>query len=373
MSASEMDALIEASGEVHTVRDIVDKVLCKQLIQVHTCEGKIDPVGKKPPPKPICLDSELTVAEGCAALAENKISSAPIYDASKGGFIGMLDYRDLVAYVLSVFQKLPLRPESFHPDNDDDTDSNPDNIADVISKSTGDKTDIPIRLVANLSHMNPLIPAKATDPVSHAVELMVEHKMHRVVILEEKDSAAHFSGILSQSTVAALVATRIGSLGGARNPLNKVNWELGNNTLESLGLVRGGVIGVSPTDSVLEALSVMYQNCISSVAIVRYIEEGPILLGSIGMTDIKEILSVPRGWRRLYENALDFFVSIRSSQGLDSGNDKMPSFTVRPQSTLISAIEKIAATKAHRVWVVNNFNIVVGVVSLSDIMPFVLK
>lgn len=365
-----MEEIIQSTiPEAKTVRDIIDNVVCKQLIQVHTCDGKIEPVGKKPPPKPICLDSELTVAEGCAALAENKISSAPIYDASKGGFIGMLDYRDLVAYVLSVFQKLPLRPESFNSDED----SSPDNIADVISKSSGDKTDIPIRLVANLSHMNPLIPAKATDPVSHAVELMVEHKMHRVVILEEKDSAAHFSGILSQSTVAALIATKIGKLGGSKSPLSRVDWELGNQTLEDLGLVRGGVIGVSPTDSVLEALSVMYQNCISSVAIVRYIEEGPILLGSIGMTDIKEILSAPRGWRRLYENALDFFVSIRSSQGLDSGNDKMPSFTVRPQSSLISAIEKIAATKAHRVWVVNNFNIVVGVVSLSDIMPFFLK
>lgn len=62
--------------------------------------------GHSPPSQPVCLDANLSVQEGCAALAAHKISSAPVYDANQGGFVGMLDYKDLVAYVLEVFHKV---------------------------------------------------------------------------------------------------------------------------------------------------------------------------------------------------------------------------------------------------------------------------
>lgn len=76
----------------------------------------------------------------------------------------------------------------------------------------------------------------------------------------------------------------------------------------------------------------------------------------------------------MYENAFKFFIALRSSQGIEAnGNDRVPSFTVDPTTTLISAIEKIAATKCHRVWVVENATgKLAGVVSLTDILPFIL-
>jgi predicted transcriptional regulator len=63
--------------------------------------------GAQPPSAPICLDSSLNIQEGSTALATHRISSAPVYDQQQGGFIGMLDYRDLAAYVLEVFHKIP--------------------------------------------------------------------------------------------------------------------------------------------------------------------------------------------------------------------------------------------------------------------------
>ena len=54
------------------------------------------------PEAPVCLDSSLTVQEGCEALASHKILSAPVYDEAEGGFIGMLDFRDMITFLLEV-------------------------------------------------------------------------------------------------------------------------------------------------------------------------------------------------------------------------------------------------------------------------------
>lgn len=42
----------------------------------------------------------------------NGISSAPVFNSQSGEYIGMLDYRDIVDYVLTVFHKKRLQPIS---------------------------------------------------------------------------------------------------------------------------------------------------------------------------------------------------------------------------------------------------------------------
>lgn len=117
----------------------------------------------------------------------------------------------------------------------------------------------------------------------------------------------------------------------------------------------------------------MHEHKISSVPIVDTNEGGGLrLLGNISMSDIKE-LNHAGGWKKLYMNALRFFVDIRTAQGLEGPGDKVPWFIVNPKTTLISAIEKMAATRSHRVWVVTEGNILAGVISLSDVMDILSK
>ncbi|KAJ3186885.1 cell separation during budding [Gaertneriomyces sp. JEL0708] len=316
------------------------------------------------PKHPLCLDSELSVTEGCEALAANKITSAPVYDASKGGFIGMLDYRDLVAFVLSVLHKVP--KEAFVAEATMD-------VSDIVKRALMKKSEVPIKLVSNLSHLNPLVPVRTDTPVRDAIEEFVKHKVHRAVVLQPENNTAHFAGILSQSTIAAYVASKVGKLAGTVDPKQPSPWKTGNKTLEQLGLVGKEVVSIVPDDTVLDALHIMYERKISSVAIVEKSDVGNTLAGSISMTDIKAIFSSKRGWRRLYDKSFDFFTSMRFEQGLEAGgDDRAPSFTVHPTTTLIATIEKMAATRGHRVWLVDAHNVLLGVVSLSDIMPLLL-
>ncbi|KAJ3098741.1 cell separation during budding [Phlyctochytrium planicorne] len=315
------------------------------------------------PLHPICFDSELTVQEGCQALATHRISSAPIYSPEAGGFIGMLDYRDLVAYVLEVFHKVPKDPIPVDVDME---------VTDIVKRATLDRNGVPVKLVSNLSHRNPLVAVYADAPLLDAVEEFVRAGVHRIVVLErplpDATEPAKFLGVLSQSSVVGLLSKRFGRLGGEK----KGEWELGNKTLAELGLVKGDVISVSSYDTVLEALFKMHEHQVSSVAIIDRNSGAPSrLAGSISMTDIKEILSSRGGWRRLYEPCFRFFVSLRSIQGLEAGgSDRVPSFYVHPDTPLIVAVEKMAATRTHRVWVVERDGTdgVCGVVSLSDVM-----
>lgn len=69
----------------------------------------------------------------------------------------------------------------------------------------------------------------------------------------------------------------------------------------------------------------------------------------------------------MYENAFKFFAGLRSAQGLaNHGDDMAPSFVIHPTTTVIAALEKMAATHGHRVWVVEGGDRLVGVLSLSD-------
>lgn len=52
---------------------------------------------------PVCFDASLGIVEACLALSTHKISSAPVYDEIKGGFIGMFDFKDLLSFILKLF------------------------------------------------------------------------------------------------------------------------------------------------------------------------------------------------------------------------------------------------------------------------------
>ncbi|KAI9205642.1 uncharacterized protein BJ171DRAFT_63936 [Polychytrium aggregatum] len=346
---------LESKNVIHK---LLSSTKCSDLLG-----GLAGPYGTSAPPHPVCLDSELSVQEGCAALAAHKISSAPVYDAKAGGFVGMLDYRDLATYVLEVFHKVP------HSQVPVDAELE---ITDIVKRAVMDRQGVPVKLVSNLSHRNPLVSVQASAPLIDAVEEFVRARAHRVIVLEPtEDGGQRFIGVLSQSSISAYLASQFGKLSTNRALIG--TWALGEKTLADLGLVSGDVVSVTQEDTVLEALFTMHDRGVSSVAIVSRADGSSALCGSIGMTDIKEILAHRGGWRRLFENVFRFFVELRSEQGLENGgNDRAPSFTVHPSTTLISAIEKMSATHTHRVWVVNNNGEVVGVVSLSDVMSRLL-
>ncbi|KAJ3027370.1 UNVERIFIED_CONTAM: cell separation during budding [Siphonaria sp. JEL0065] len=342
----------------------------KALFLETTCGDLISTPSRSTGPKiPICLDTDLSVQDACNALANHRISSAPVYSPEQGGFIGMFDYRDLVTYVLEVFRKVP-------KESTGNFDSEWE-ITDIVKRASVDRTGVPIKLVSNLSQQNPLVAVYTTTTLLTALtELANNTSLHRIVVLEKcENDKDKFVGVLSQSLICGLVAEKFGRLPRKVAGRTEIDFASGEVSLQQLGLVKGveSVVTVDLNDSVLEALQLMHTNHVSSVAIVDKAHGHSKLEGSVSMTDIKEILSSRGGWRHLYDPCFRFFVQLRTVQGLEAnGADRVPLFTVHPSTPLIVAIEKMAATKTHRVWIVSEGvkGEVVGVLGLSDVMPF---
>jgi len=163
-------------------------------------------------------------------------------------------------------------------------------------------------------------------------------------------------GILSQSNVVSYLykySSRFPDLG----PLLTKN-------LRELDLGSSPVISVPADALVLDALSIMSKNGVSSLAVVNQMG---MLLGNISMTDVKHVM---KSFRHLllWKTCFQFVGIVRSKQGMDDGQDRYPIFDVRHESTLGFTIAKLIATKAHRVWVTDERGKAIGVVSLTDVL-----
>ncbi|RUS25521.1 hypothetical protein BC938DRAFT_472036 [Jimgerdemannia flammicorona] len=70
----------------------------------------------------------------------------------------------------------------------------------------------------------------------------------------------------------------------------------------------------------------------------------------------------------LLQSCFEFVKAVRNKQGLDDGQDCYPVFDVRIDSNLGYTIAKLIATKAHRVWCIDERGRASGVVSLTDVL-----
>jgi len=61
----------------------------------------------------VFIDAHSSVKDACLLLQTNKISSAPVYENQQ--LIGVLDYSDLVTFVLQYLHKIP-KEQAFETD-----------------------------------------------------------------------------------------------------------------------------------------------------------------------------------------------------------------------------------------------------------------
>ncbi|KAL7317746.1 cell separation during budding [Mucor circinelloides] len=296
--------------------------------------------------KVIEIDGNVSVEEACQVLVENNISSAPVFEGKeKGHYIGMFDYGDVIAYILLVLHRRPGQKG-----NDDLIDPESFEIKDIVHRALqGQK--VPVGMASDLSRKNPFYSILHEATLLSAVEIFA-CGTHRVSILRPDGK---IEGILSQSTVVKYLFEN-------RRQFPEIDQIL-DKTIRELNLGNEPVIGVNDNSSVLDALSLMSTHGVSSVAVLRE----KTVLGNISMTDVKHVM---KGYSHnlLWKKCFQFVSHIRTQQGITDGQDRLPVFDVRPETSLGFTIAKLLATKAHRVWVVDEQNQATGVVSLTDVI-----
>jgi len=296
------------------------------------------------------IDGNVSIEEACQILVENNISSAPVYTHDKKRhYLGMFDYGDVIAYILLVLHRR--KSNTIKEEEEDAVDTESFEIRDIVHKALQGQR-VPVGMASDLSRKNPFYSILEEATLISAVEIFA-CGTHRVTIL---NSNGEVKGILSQSNVVRYLFEN-------RKQFPDID-EVMNKTIHQLNLGQDQPIVVDAEASVLDALSIMSENGVSSVAVVR---NGGNILGNISMTDVKHVMKAYHH-RLLWKTCFQFVSHIRTQQGIIDGKDRWPVFDVRKDTTLGLAIGKLLATKAHRVWVTDENHHTIGVVSMTDVI-----
>ncbi|KAJ1719506.1 cell separation during budding [Coemansia erecta] len=291
------------------------------------------------------VDSEATIEEACDALIQHNIQSVPLHDARSQTYVGMFDLHDLAAYILAKRPQLGSSPSpSLGSASNSGGGGSP-----LMRRAMGRRGEMVSR-VSDMSHVNPFYSVLPETTVAQVAGVFAKGA-HRVAVMENE---RRIRGILSQTRVVRYFFEHCAApdddnngddAGAARAVVSASEDALLDRTLLQLGLVTNDVVVAQPQMPVIQALSLLEQWHVSSLALVDHEQR---IIGNLSVGDIK-YLAKDRGL--LGGTCMDLVQAVRFMQGVEEGRDRAAVFSVRPEATLRYALSKLVATGAHRVWI----------------------
>jgi CBS domain-containing protein len=271
------------------------------------------------------VEVDTGIEEATDALIDSNIAVLLIRETPEHkSAVGTFDFSDLNAYLLLAAGL---------------TQPNEDllGLYGELARKAQEGRKIPLRDVKDLGKKEPMTTLPATANVMSAVETF-GGGVHRVVVVDEAKNN-EVVGIFSQFRLV------------------KFLWENGRtfptvdqlypNSLGDLGIGSRAVLSINADRPLSEALRLMYEEGISSVAVV---DNHFNVVGNISSTDVK-LLTRSSSLPLLHNTCTHFVSVVLSTRGLIDGKDSFPVFHVNPSSTLAHTVAKLVATKSHRLWV----------------------
>jgi len=209
---------------------------------------------------------------------------------------------------------------------------------------------VPI-VISDLSLRNPFVYVLPEASLLEAVQFFAQG-IHRIAVMNLDLS---LKGILSQSALVTYIAEHLAELE-----------DLTLKTLEDLQMTRKEcVLSIDKSDLVLNGMITMHKNGVSSIAIVDHQFK---MVGTISLSDIRFIVK-KKMFAALWKSCHEFISYVRYQQGLEyhKGKDFLPVFHIPAKSTLEYTLKKLASVDAHRLWVLDEEDHPISVITLTDI------
>ncbi|KAF9788230.1 hypothetical protein BJ322DRAFT_1106242 [Thelephora terrestris] len=283
----------------------------------------------------VAIDADESVEVACDTLLSSGAPCLAI-QAKDSSYLGLFDHADVNAFlVLAATRHKPTKRED---------PADPNRAEKIIAAATAGH--VPVQLVSNLSDKNPL---HALPHDADLVDLLAlfaggAHK----VLVKSPAGLNEFLGVVTDRGALAWFASQ------AQKDSTFLRYL--SNTLSSLPLpslyLYSSVVAVTATSTVLDAMSLMSDEGVSSVAVT--VEDDDRLLSAISVTDIAKIVVPSENSQVLSMPVHQLVTKIKEPDGATDGADKYPVYSVVPSNTLAYAIEKLLATNAHRLFVTDD-------------------
>lgn len=295
--------------------------------------------------KVVEFDSKTKLGQALHFLADRGILSAPVWDAEQKKYLGFVDVFDLMTLAVGVDVLMHILPESMvkKPKSEADIEAYKEMTLGEMLSGSGEG-----------SGFNPWCPVVEGAKFKDVVKLLAT-KARRVPVLSQKDGKV--IQIISQSQVTHILADRV-----------KAGGVLTDATPAKSGLGIKSVFCIKDSDQARDAFQLMVDKNVSSVCVVD--ENGEVLTA----VSTKDIRLLPRlesagisTQNLLDTNVREFVYLVRRQTELD-GKSHAACVTVELNTPLSQVLGKLAATKMHRVYVIDAQRRPVGVISCSDVV-----
>ncbi|KAF9225923.1 hypothetical protein BS17DRAFT_777880 [Gyrodon lividus] len=286
----------------------------------------------------VAVEAESTVEDACDLLLTEDIHCL-VVKALPGdpadSFLGLFDFSDVNAFLTLAATRHTIPPHELK--------ANP--RADQIM-SAARSGRVPVHLVSNLSEKNflEILPYEAT-----VISLLsvFARGTHRVLIRSPSPSSTYL-GMVSDMRLLSWFSTYADRTPAFQSYLANSLYAL---SLPSLHMY-SSVVATSSTAQVLDAMRLMSEQGVSSVAVID--EELGTLLSAVSVTDVGKIVVPSQSNHILSTPVHQFIAQIKEPDGSTDGIDKYPIYVVFPTSTLSYTIQKLLATASHRLFVTDN-------------------
>ncbi|KAI0382604.1 hypothetical protein F5Y04DRAFT_49024 [Hypomontagnella monticulosa] len=273
------------------------------------------------------VQMDTTVEDATMALLKNTSSNVVIVreDSTSSSPLSTFDYNDLNAYILVVVGLANPGEDLVE-------------LYDSIAKKAQARISIPLRDIQPICRKESLVTLQGDEDLPKAIEVFGSG-VHRVLVTNHNSQVV---GILSQLKLLEFFWNE------------GINFraidELYPRLLRDLGVGSQQIIAVNADSPLTEALNLMNQEGLSSVAVV---DNGLNVVGNISTTDVK-LLTNATSLPLLQNSCMHFISVILTEEGVEKGKDSFPVFYVNPYSTLAHTVAKLVATHSHRMWVVES-------------------
>jgi len=186
-------------------------------------------------------------------------------------------------------------------------------------------------------------------PLLEVVEILARG-VRRVPIVNNE---GHVVNIISQSSIIQFLQHHVEEVGSS----------FAGRVGETPGIGSSPVLSVNKDTMAINVFRMMDQNKRSGVAVV---DEAGVLVGNTSGADLKLFINTP-SMSVLQIPIVQFLNQIRN-QNIDI---MVPVITVVPEDSLALVVGKLAATRVHRVFVVDSKFHPTKVISITDVLRFV--
>jgi CBS domain-containing protein len=297
-------------------------------------------LGKKQgaPKELVILKPTDSVEMALNTLARHRILSAPVRDPESEEFDGFLDIMDILFFVLRILTGFK--------DENVQWASYVQRMSDIVEKDKIMQV-TPIREIVGSFPYNKFCPVNQTANMFQLVEDVLSHHIHRAPVFDfSSPDRKRLVGIASQTDVIRYLAENAADLG-----------LLALKTVSDLKLAHelDSVVTMSDKAMAVHAFYLMYYNKVSAVAIVN--SEGT-LVANISASDLRGLSN--SSIATLFLPVCDYLIKAHDLP-------KYP-MTCKYYTRLDMVLVRMGIFRVHRLWLVDDFERPIGLISLSDIM-----